>query len=105
MPTIHAAAALAAALLVAPAAAQDRAPATRSQTVTHADLNLRDARGVARFDLRIRRTARDLCGTASTIDMVGRRTARQCEDAAVARVADARAGAIDGARATMVAGR
>lgn len=105
MKTIHAAAALAAALLVAPAAAQDRAPATRSQTVTHADLNLRDARDVARLDLRITRAARELCGEASALDVVGRRKARQCTDAAVTRVADLRASAIDGARMTMVAGR
>lgn len=102
---MHAAAALAAALLVAPAVAQDHAPATRSQTVSSADLDLRDARDVARLDLRIARAARQLCGDASAFDMIGRRKARQCADAAAARVADARAAAIDDARTTMMAGR
>ena len=101
MRTIHAVAALAAALLVAPATAQD----TQSRTVAHADLNLRDARDVNRLDLRIARAARDLCGNPSALDMVGRRKARQCADAAVARVADARKVAINGAGATMMAGR
>lgn len=105
MKTIYAAAALAVALLVAPAAAQDRAPPTRSQTVSRADLNLRDARDVARLDLRIVRAARGLCGEASALNMAGRRKARQCADAAVARVANARSAAIGGATATMMAGR
>lgn len=105
MKTVHAAAALAAALLAAPSMAQNRTPVVQAQAVAHADLDLHDARGVRRLDLRIARAARALCGDASAFDMVGRRKAAQCVDAAVARVADARAVAIAGTRDVMVAGR
>ena len=108
MIRISAVAALAAALLVAPAAAQDPTPGTHAQQVqrvSHRDLDLGDARGLARLDRRLLRAARSLCGTASTYDLAGRRKDRRCAEAALARTAPARTAAVAAAAQVMVADR
>lgn len=97
-----AAAALAVASIAAPAGAQDRVVAV---TVAHNDLNLTDASDVARFDRRIARAAREVCGIPSTADLTGRRKQGACARDFVTRAAPARAAAMGMTRGTMVAGR
>lgn len=103
MKTLTVVAALAAACLVAPAAQAQHV--TRTQRVTHADLNLRDADDVARLDRRIARIAADLCGPVSAYDRAGMRQARACAVSAVARVTPVRDRVIAGTGVTLVARR
>lgn len=71
-------AALAAALLVAPAAAQNLAPAGSSQIVEFADLDLTSDSGRTALDRRIRAAVQSVCGTESSADPRGRHNVRDC---------------------------
>ena len=93
-------AALAALLPLAPAHAE---PATRSQVVAYADLDLASADGRAKLDRRIKRAAAEVCGTASDFDLVGLNDVQECRTR-TAEVALTQARAqIAGQRAVQVA--
>lgn len=51
---------------------------TRTQVVRHADLDLSRAAHVARLGRRLDRAAREVCGTASSIDLAGQNDDRRC---------------------------
>ena len=51
---------------------------TRTQTVRTADLDLSRPSHVTRLDRRIARAAQDVCGPASTFDVVGQNETRRC---------------------------
>lgn len=95
MKTIFTHAALAAAAIVAaglnvaaPASAQGAPRAASaplgSAAVTHADLNLGSAAGVARLEARVRRAAEGLCGDPGVRPLHFAAKSRDCIDQAVA---------------------
>lgn len=86
MRTIVIASFLAASLAVAAAPAAD-AQSMVSRAVGHADLDLSTAAGQAALSRRIARAVRDLCGTASDVDLAGRNEVRRCRDDARALAA------------------
>jgi UrcA family protein len=51
---------------------------TNTQVVRHADLDLSRAAHVARLDRRLNRAAREVCGSASSIDVAGQNANRRC---------------------------
>jgi UrcA family protein len=76
---------LLAALLAAAAAAITFAtpvvaapPAAETRVVSYADLDLAAAAGRARLDQRLRTAVREVCGTASSADLIGRREVATC---------------------------
>ncbi|MEG3123421.1 UrcA family protein [Sphingomonas sp. GB1N7] len=87
-------AALAAATLVTPAFGQEIAPATRSQIVHHADLDLRRAADIRRLDRRIGIAVRAACGTASDLDLAGQNEVTRCRKDTDAMLSARRAQAI-----------
>ena len=95
--------ALAAALILPISAAtvvDPLAAASRSISVSTADLDLRTERGARLLDLRILHAASELCGTPSAADPRGVQNRRICKQAVIARstpqrdrlIADARQG-------------
>lgn len=80
------------ALRAAPALAE--APSSDVQTyvsyVKTADLDLSSERGQRTLDRRVAQAAREVCGTASDVDLVGQNKARECRETAVAKAAGER---------------
>lgn len=68
----------AAALKAAPALAEPVAPAFNVSHVQTGDLDLSSTNGQRVLDIRLAHAAREVCGTASDIDLVGRNDVRQC---------------------------
>jgi UrcA family protein len=62
----------------APAVAETPGVETNVSLVRTADLDLGSDAGRQRLDLRLARAAREVCGTASDIDLQGKNEVRQC---------------------------
>ncbi|MGZ8310582.1 MAG: UrcA family protein [Allosphingosinicella sp.] len=69
---------LAASLFVVPANAQYLAPASATQIVEYADLDLGSDAGRAVLDRRIRAAVQTACGTSSSADPRSRESVRAC---------------------------
>ena len=78
-----------AAFPAAPALAAE--PATSLRHVRTADLDLGSEAGRRKLDQRLANAARELCGTASNLDVEGRNLVRRCRSETLAR---ARAGRV-----------
>ena len=78
------------AAVIAPTAGQAAEPVTLTSVVQTADLNLASAEGRRELDRRIVRAARDVCGTASDVDLEGKNAARHCRAETIAAAADQR---------------
>lgn len=76
----------AAAIKVTPALAEQPAEAeTRVSFVRTADLDLSSKAGVRQLDERLAQAAREVCGTASDVDLEGKNEVRRCRDETIAR--------------------
>ena len=58
---------------------------TRISHVQTADLDLSSTAGQRKLDLRIAQAAREVCGKASDVDLVGQNKARECRQEVIAR--------------------
>lgn len=65
-------------------------PATVSSIVPTADLDLSSANGQRELDRRIVQAARDVCGTASDVDLEGKNAVRHCRAETIAQAASKR---------------
>jgi UrcA family protein len=72
------------AAIIAPTAGQAAEPITLTSIVQTADLDLASADGRRELDRRIVRAARDVCGTASDVDLEGKNDVRQCRAETIA---------------------
>jgi UrcA family protein len=72
------------AAIIAPTAGQAAEPITLTSIVQTADLDLASADGRRELDRRIVRAARDVCGTASDVDLEGKNDVRQCRTETIA---------------------
>ncbi len=81
----------------APALAQELTSETNTSLVRTADLDLRSAEGQRKLDQRLANAAREVCGTASDVDVAGKNDVRKCRDETLARAR--------GQREAIVAGR
>lgn len=70
----------------APALAETPATETNVSLVRTGDLDLGSEAGRRQLDLRLARAAREVCGTASDVDLKGKNDVRQCRDAVIANV-------------------
>lgn len=68
----------AAAIKAAPALAEPVAPASNIAHVQTADLDLSSPSGQRVFDARLAHAAREVCGTASDVDLAGKNDVRKC---------------------------
>jgi UrcA family protein len=68
----------AAALKAAPAFAEPVAPTFNVSHVQTGDLDLSSSRGQRVLNIRLAHAAREVCGTASDIDLEGQNDVRQC---------------------------
>ena len=68
----------------APALAQEPA-AMNVSLVRTADLDLGSSDGQRRLDQRLASAAREVCGTASDVDLEGKNQVRKCRDATLAK--------------------
>jgi UrcA family protein len=68
----------AAAIKAAPAIAEPVAPTLNVSHVRTADLDLSAPSGQRILDVRLAHAAREVCGTASDVDLEGKNDARQC---------------------------
>ena len=75
------------ALRAAPALAETPSSDVRTYVsyVKTADLDLSSKGGQRTLDRRVAQAAREVCGTASDVDLVGQNKARECREAAVAK--------------------
>ena len=87
----------AAAIKAVPALAEPAAPATR--IVQTSDLNLASVAGQRQLDIRLARAAREVCGTASNLDIAGKNDVRECRNQVLA-AARAKAEAVTAAKTT-----
>lgn len=80
------------ALRAAPALAETQPGSfeTRISYVQTADLDLSSKDGQRTLDLRISQAAREVCGTPSDADLVGKNKARDCRHDVIARAAGER---------------
>jgi UrcA family protein len=69
----------------APALAQGPASETNVSLVRTADLNLGSSEGQRRLDQRLANAAREVCGTASSVDVEGKNEIRKCRDETLAK--------------------
>ena len=75
-----------AAIKAAPAIAQEPAATeTNISRVRTADLDLGSETGQRKLELRLARAAREVCGTASDVDVVGKNAVRKCRDETLAK--------------------
>jgi|SRR5688572_27396534 UrcA family protein len=81
---------IASAATIAPTASQASEPAAVTSIVQTADLDLASPNGQRELDRRIVRAARDVCGTASDADLVGKNDVRQCRVETIAAAASQR---------------
>lgn len=68
----------AAAIRAAPAIAEPVAPEINVSLVQTADLDLSTAAGQRVLNVRIAQAAREVCGTASDVDLAGKNEVRKC---------------------------
>ena len=72
-------------LKAAPALAEPAVAATNVSFVHTADLDLSSASGQRVLDVRLAQAARDVCGTASDVDLAGKNDIRQCRKDVLAK--------------------
>ncbi len=83
----------AAAIKAAPALAQEAGAAeTNVSLVRTADLDLGSASGQRTLDRRLANAAREVCGTASDVDIAGKNDVRECRDDTLAKARSQRDG-------------
>ena len=70
----------------APALAQTTAQDVNISLVRTGDLDLLSADGQRKLDQRLAHAAREVCGTASDVDVEGKNAVRKCRDDTLARV-------------------
>ena len=75
----------AAALKTAPALAEPASPAVNVALVHTADLDLSTQAGQRQLDSRLAQAAREVCGTASDVDLEGKNQVRHCRNEVLAR--------------------
>jgi UrcA family protein len=73
------------AIKAAPALAQEPASETNISLVRTGDLNLGSAEGQRTLDRRLAKAAREVCGTASDVDVAGKNDVRKCRDETLAK--------------------
>ena len=81
---------IASATTVTPTVAQAFEPVTVTSIVPTADLDLSNSDGRRELDRRIVQAARDVCGTASNVDLEGKNAVRQCRADTIAEAASQR---------------
>jgi UrcA family protein len=69
----------------APALAQEPASEVNVSLVRIADLDLRSSEGQRKLDRRLAGAAREVCGTASDVDLQGKNEVRKCRDETIAK--------------------
>ena len=67
-----------------PALAETPTAQANVSVVRTADLDLNSSAGRRQLDLRLARAARDVCGTASDVDLRGKNAVRECRDEVLA---------------------
>lgn len=75
---------IASAATITPTVAEAFEPVTVTSIVQTADLDLATSAGQHELDRRIARAAREVCGTASNVDLEGQNAVRQCRDETIA---------------------
>ena len=80
----------AAAIKAAPAIAEPAQATTNVSFVRTADLDLSTASGQRALDARLAHAAREVCGTASDVDLVGKNDDRKCRADVLAKANDQR---------------
>jgi UrcA family protein len=65
-------------------------PIVATTSVQTADLDLSSAKGQRALDQRLNRAVKEVCGSASDVDIVGKNEARRCRAETLARVASER---------------
>jgi len=78
---------IASAATITPTVADAFEPVTVSSIVKTADLDLASADGQRELDRRIVQAAREVCGSASDVDLEGKNAVRQCRDDTIAQAA------------------
>lgn len=81
---------IASAATITPTVAQAFEPVTVSSIVHTADLDLSSDAGQQELDRRIVQAARDVCGTASAVDLEGKNAVRQCRADTIAQAGSQR---------------
>ena len=76
---------IASATTVTPTVAQAFEPVTVTSIVRTADLDLSQSDGQRELERRIAQAARDVCGTASNVDVEGKNAIRQCRAETIAQ--------------------
>jgi len=74
-----------AAIKAAPAFAEAPATETNISLVRTADLDLGSSDGQRKLDQRLANAAREVCGTASDVDIEGKNDVRKCRDETLAK--------------------
>jgi UrcA family protein len=80
----------AAAIKAAPALAEPVAPPVNVRLVHTADLDLSTSSGQRVLNVRLAHAAREVCGTASEVDLVGQNDVRKCRSDVLAKARDQR---------------
>ena len=83
--TLFALAAIASAATITPTVAAE--PVTATSIVRTADLDLESTVGQQELDARIASAAREVCGTASSVDLEGKNAVRACREETIAKAA------------------
>lgn len=78
------------AIKAAPALAQEPATETNVSLVRTADLDLGSSQGQRKLDQRLANAAREVCGTASDVDVEGKNEVRKCRDETLAKAREQR---------------
>lgn len=78
---------IASATTITATAAQASEPVTVSSIVRTADLDLASPEGKQELDKRIAMAAREVCGTASDVDLEGKNAVRACRNQTIAHAA------------------
>jgi len=78
------------AIKAAPALAEPVGAQTYVSHVQTSDLDLSSAAGTRELQQRLTLAARDVCGTASDVDIAGKNDVRKCRDDALARASSDR---------------
>jgi UrcA family protein len=80
----------AAAIKAAPAIAEPVAPPVNVSLVHTADLDLSTSSGQRALDVRLAHAAREVCGTASDVDLAGSNEVRKCRTDVLAKANEQR---------------
>jgi UrcA family protein len=86
--TLFALAVIASVATITPTVAAE--PVTTTSVVHTADLDLSSSVGQQELDLRIAQAAREVCGTASNVDLEGKNAVRHCREQTIALAASQR---------------